>query len=146
MIEKEILRKEYQAVLKKITPERRYYAKEAVFQTLKKELDPFERILSFVSFKEEIDLSLLNEFLIGEKKLHLLKEPHSEVLYDCIIVPGLAFDQRGIRLGRGQGYYDKLLAKYKNAHTIGVCFKEQVCPKDLPLEDHDIAVKKLCPF
>ncbi len=146
MNEKEILRQEYKELLKKISPERRFLAKEDLFQKLKTELDLYEKVLSFVSFKDEIDLSLINEFLIHEKKLHLLKDPHSEVTYDCILVPGLAFDRQGVRLGRGQGYYDKLLAKYKNAHTIGICFIEQISSKELPQESHDIPVKKLCAF
>ena len=52
------------------------------------------------------------------------------------IVPGLAFDVHGNRLGRGQGYYDQTLKNYKG-FIFGVCFhtalKDQV-----PTEDHDL--------
>lgn len=57
---------------------------------------------------------------------------------DLIIVPGLMFDKKGYRLGRGGGYFDKLLAKTQ-AKTMGLCFKEQLVEK-LPTEKHDLAM------
>jgi len=57
---------------------------------------------------------------------------------DMVLIPGLAFASRsGGRLGRGGGYYDRLLAEeYLRAQSIGVCFQSQI--KDtLPLEPHD---------
>jgi 5-formyltetrahydrofolate cyclo-ligase len=56
---------------------------------------------------------------------------------DLILVPGVAFTADGTRLGRGGGYYDRLLASLP-AHTckIGVCFDAQVLP-ELPVEPHD---------
>jgi 5-formyltetrahydrofolate cyclo-ligase len=58
---------------------------------------------------------------------------------ECIIVPGVAFDRNGQRLGRGKGYYDKALAGYKGL-KIGVCFSEQFLKSDLVTEPHDIAM------
>ena len=59
---------------------------------------------------------------------------------DCFIVPALAFDAKGHRLGRGGGYYDRLLARLpKDTHTLGLAFSFQVLPS-IPLEDHDRAV------
>lgn len=55
---------------------------------------------------------------------------------DLIIVPGVAFDSKGNRLGYGKGYYDKYL-KGKNIYKIGVCFNEQVVD-NLPIDKHDI--------
>jgi len=61
---------------------------------------------------------------------------------DLILTPGLAFDrQTGARLGRGGGYYDRLLAQY-GGETIGICFREQVLD-DLPVEKHDRRVGKI---
>ena len=56
---------------------------------------------------------------------------------DLILVPAVAFTNRGARLGRGGGFYDRLLASLP-AHTckIGVCFDSQILP-DLPIEPHD---------
>lgn len=56
---------------------------------------------------------------------------------DLILVPGLAFTRDGCRLGRGGGYYDRLLAA-RAPHTVvlGVCFDLQIVA-DLPTEPHD---------
>jgi 5-formyltetrahydrofolate cyclo-ligase len=55
---------------------------------------------------------------------------------DLAIVPGVAFDVLGRRLGRGGGHYDRLLQRLKAA-MCGVCFREQVLPQ-VPEEAHDI--------
>jgi 5-formyltetrahydrofolate cyclo-ligase len=57
---------------------------------------------------------------------------------DVIVVPGLAFDRRGGRLGYGKGYYDKLLHQIRNdARKVAVCFECQLVP-EVPLLPHDI--------
>lgn len=59
---------------------------------------------------------------------------------DVIIVPGVAFDPVGGRLGRGGGHYDRLLPTLPTDSTrIGVCFSCQVVPM-VPREPHDAAV------
>lgn len=55
---------------------------------------------------------------------------------DLILVPGVAFDREGGRLGRGRGYYDRLLAG-TSAFKVGVCFDWQIVP-EVPREAHDI--------
>ncbi len=55
---------------------------------------------------------------------------------DLILVPGVAFDERGGRLGRGRGYYDRFL-EGKNTLKIGLAFEAQILRKKLPLEAHD---------
>ncbi len=61
---------------------------------------------------------------------------------DLVIVPGLAFDRSGLRLGRGGGYYDKYLVNEKlTAKKCGFCFAEQLLKEDnLPVSENDIAV------
>jgi 5-formyltetrahydrofolate cyclo-ligase len=62
-----------------------------------------------------------------------------------VLVPGLAFTLRGERLGRGKGYYDRLLADLPpRAATIGVGFACQLLAA-LPLESHDICLKAVVP-
>ena len=51
---------------------------------------------------------------------------------DFIVVPGVAFDRNGNRLGRGKGYYDKLLPLL-HSYNIGICYNFQVSEK-LPVE------------
>lgn len=63
---------------------------------------------------------------------------------DCVLVPGLAFDREGNRLGRGMGYYDRLLSAQQCTHSIGLGFQEQVVSGILPIEPHDKPVEKLC--
>ena len=62
---------------------------------------------------------------------------------DLILVPGVAFTRGGERLGRGGGFYDRLLASLP-AHTckIGVCFEAQILP-ELPVEAHDQRINLL---
>jgi 5-formyltetrahydrofolate cyclo-ligase len=55
---------------------------------------------------------------------------------DFVLVPGVAFDQRGYRLGRGKGFYDQLLAGIRGT-TCGVAFDEQMVGA-VPVEPHDI--------
>lgn len=56
---------------------------------------------------------------------------------DCFVVPGLAFDKRGNRLGWGRGYYDQTLALHSRAMRIGICFSLQLLAS-LPDDEHDI--------
>ena len=55
---------------------------------------------------------------------------------DLILVPGIAFDLHGRRLGRGKGFYDQLLADVRGK-TCGVAFDEQIVA-EIPMEPHDI--------
>jgi 5-formyltetrahydrofolate cyclo-ligase len=59
---------------------------------------------------------------------------------DAILVPGVAFDHNGGRLGRGGGYYDRLLATQEATMTIGTAFECQLNPR-LPQEEHDQEVR-----
>ena len=57
---------------------------------------------------------------------------------DLALIPGVAFDQFGRRLGKGKGFYDRVLVPFKGL-KIGVCFDEQmVKPSLIPMEPHDI--------
>lgn len=53
------------------------------------------------------------------------------------IVPGMAFDCEGYRLGRGRGYYDKLLPLLSHAWKMGICWDFQLL-ENIPCEPHDV--------
>lgn len=55
---------------------------------------------------------------------------------DLIVVPAVAYDRRGNRLGRGKGFYDRLLAEAR-AIKIGVGYEFQLID-ELPAEQHDV--------
>lgn len=58
---------------------------------------------------------------------------------DLIIVPAVAYDRAGNRVGRGKGYYDRLLSRAR-ALTIGVGYDFQLIEEGVDAEDHDIPV------
>lgn len=66
--------------------------------------------------------------------------PLDPQLIDLVIVPGVAFDRKGNRLGYGAGYYDRFLKTLKpGTVTIALAFSEQIVP-DVYAEDHDLPV------
>lgn len=58
---------------------------------------------------------------------------------DIAVVPGMAFDAAGHRLGRGKGYYDRFLPKATHAYKIGVCFDFQKRAA-IPADDFDVTM------
>jgi 5-formyltetrahydrofolate cyclo-ligase len=62
---------------------------------------------------------------------------------DLILVPGVAFDRRGARMGHGFGYYDKLLEHARaDAPLVALAFECQLFP-ELPTAPHDIFMDKI---
>ncbi len=57
----------------------------------------------------------------------------------CVVVPGVAFSQGGLRLGRGGGHYDATLGAMPRATRVGVAFEAQLVPS-LPREPHDASL------
>ena len=62
---------------------------------------------------------------------------------DLIVMPGLAFSEKGDRLGRGKGYYDTYLNRCFQANILpkllAVAYSQQIC-EHIPTTDHDIPV------
>ena len=61
---------------------------------------------------------------------------------DLAIVPGVAFDHDGNRMGRGKGYYDRLLPQLGCAYKIGICFDFQLV-ESIECEEHDIRMDEV---
>ncbi len=60
-------------------------------------------------------------------------------LIDMIVVPGLAFDRHGYRVGRGRGFYDRFLSQNDfQGVRCALCFHEQLQSEPLPCEPHDL--------
>lgn len=87
----------------------------------------------------------------GEERLqpgegYAIPEPVGELFadwgkIDLILVPGVAFDKFGNRLGRGKGYYDKVLRE-TGACKVGVCFDFQLVER-VPVEPHDVKMDRV---
>ncbi len=75
-------------------------------------------------------------FGIREPKANCPKLALNEL--DLVLVPGVAFDLQGRRLGRGKGYYDRLLATMRGV-TCGIAFDQQIL-SEIPVEPHDLIV------
>jgi 5-formyltetrahydrofolate cyclo-ligase len=72
-----------------------------------------------------------------------LKKPINLKSLDLVLVPGLAFDKKGRRLGRGKGYYDRFLSKIaKNSIAVGLAYDFQVLPF-IPTTKYDVDVHKV---
>ena len=56
---------------------------------------------------------------------------------DIAIIPGLAFDEKGGRIGSGTGYYDRLIPRLAiTTRKVALTFEEQIVPQ-IPMESHD---------
>jgi 5-formyltetrahydrofolate cyclo-ligase len=86
---------------------------------------------------EMAEITAETEFRTGH---YGIQEPVSPALLnisgiDLIAVPGVAFDASGNRLGRGGGYYDRMLESFDGI-SVGVAFDFQILP-EIPFEAHD---------
>ena len=61
---------------------------------------------------------------------------------DLLIIPGIAFDLQGNRIGHGKGYYDRFLSQRKANYIIGLAFENQIINK-IPKTEYDIPVNVL---
>lgn len=92
---------------------------------------------------EMAEITSETDFITGH---YGIREPVSPALcsmdkIDLIAVPGMAFDRKGRRLGRGGGYYDRLLAGYSGV-SAALAFDFQILPA-IPAEPHDRPVDTL---
>ena len=85
-----------------------------------------EANMAFVTFDANDDLSVLEEPLriVTEIDSKRIVAPES---IDLMLVPGIAFDKHGNRMGQGKGFYDRMLPYLRDeSMTIGIAFDEQV--------------------
>lgn len=78
---------------------------------------------------------------IREPKADCLRVvPSGEI--DAVLVPAVAFDRRGYRVGYGGGYYDRFLPKVPQAAKIGATFACQIVP-EVPRDRFDVQVERI---
>ena len=83
---------------------------------------------------------------LREGAFHIM-EPVGELFtdyrqIDVVLVPGVAFDAEGHRLGRGRGYYDRFLKTVGTVSKIGVCFDFQKV-QEVPVGPDDVMVDRV---
>ena len=66
-------------------------------------------------------------------------EPVADDTTALVLMPGMAFDPQGHRIGYGGGFYDKFLAAEPDHPTLALCYEFQMLPH-LETEEHDIPV------
>ena len=127
-----------------------------LYHSLKDEVDTHEfirkwsrlkRILLPVVVGDDLELRVYtgpDDLAIGA---YGIEEPTGSRFTDYaaigfIAVPGVAFDRNGNRLGRGKGYYDRLLPRIPAAYKAGICFPYQLV-EEVPAEPFDIRMDEI---
>ncbi len=82
---------------------------------------------------------VMNE--VNNLKIKVPSHDSPEVTPDILFVPGVVFDLKGGRIGRGKGFYDRYMAQFKGP-KIGLCYEFQIV-EDVPKEEHDINIDVL---
>ena len=92
---------------------------------------------------KSIIIGSINMALGARADRNVIRTGTDYALIDIALIPGMAFDASGHRLGRGRGYYDRFLnsqwSMVNGQWLIGLCFDFQKVPV-LPSDDHDIPV------
>ncbi len=95
---------------------------------------------------ESLDELSVGMYKILEPKAELRSLPAKQVNVkeiDLIMVPGVAFDRRGGRMGHGKGYYDKLLEHARpTTPLVALAFECQLLP-EIPVHAHDVFMDKV---
>ena len=128
------------------------------FSAIRKELDPAALLAALRArgtrvglprvAGETLDLHEITEDCVLEEGAFGVLEPPEAAAridpaqVDVVIVPGLAFDARGHRIGYGRGFYDRLLPQLTRAFRVGLAYDFQLVP-ELPNDPHDVAMQCL---
>ncbi|URA10556.1 5-formyltetrahydrofolate cyclo-ligase [Thermospira aquatica] len=155
-----------------LSQEERAALSQAIVAWLQKSLVGYTRIMAYWPIRGEVDVVPLLQWWLKEgrdlflprvrgRNLDVVKvknletdmfpgyagipEAMGDVVLEypeVILVPGVAFDEEGFRLGYGAGFYDRFLSRCADCRTIGVAYRFQVV-KQLPHHDTDIPVQRI---
>jgi 5-formyltetrahydrofolate cyclo-ligase len=113
-----------------------------------------KRIVVPYCVNNELELFLLKDMEELSIGMYKILEPRAELRslaekrvspgeLDLVMVPGVAFDRKGSRMGHGFGYYDKLLQHARDdAPLVALAFECQLFP-EIPTQAHDIFMDKI---
>lgn len=95
-------------------------------------------------YGEEMKFITMTDLSLVEKGYAGIPEPIADGPFAddetaLVLMPGLAFDPQGHRIGYGGGFYDKFLSAEPNHPTLALCYAFQMLPH-LETEEHDIPV------
>ena len=171
--DKQHIRKQIKATVTALSREQREYEADRLLSAISEDphFKAAQRVLIYSPLPDEIDVLPILEAYKGRKHFYMpvvcgdelkilpctkerkkgaygIWEPVGSVYaspdeMELIIVPGVAFSRDGHRLGRGKGYYDRLL-KQTDAYKTGVCFAVQITPLIASLhEPHDVIMDEV---
>ena len=173
-MDKDFIRKKVKLIRQNLAGEENVQYSNSVWQKLlqMKEFQNSKTVMSYMSFQNEIDTRFINLQIKEMGKTLLLPrvekdgmvavidsgkyikskfgiwEPLGEKYngeIDLVIVPGLAFDEDGNRIGFGKGYYDNFLKSYPNALKIAPLYDWQLF-SNFPVYKNDIKMDVLLYF
>lgn len=92
------------------------------------------------------EITSFDDLIMGKYNLKMPDSQKVKIILpdsiDLVVVPAVAFDQRGNRLGMGAGYYDRFLLMTQNAVCLGLAWGCQLVDK-IPSEAHDVQMQYL---
>ena len=171
-MDKKTLRQSIRTAKKQHTPEELLLQSEAVLRKLadNPHFRQAERVMLYASLPDEVQtLTFIEEWrhqktlilptVVGDDIVPVeygkdtdfavgdfnILEPQNDPYtgdFDLIVVPGVAFDRQGNRIGRGKGYYDRFLCQHLDVKRIGICFDFQLVD-EVPTEPLDIRMDEV---
>lgn len=133
------------------------YTNICIYMSIKDEVETYILAEKLLLIKKQIIVPFIHHNIIYLRAIKSLNELKSGTFgipepiikkqnilpaeIDTYIIPGLAFNRNGHRLGWGKGYYDKLLS-HTNGYKIGLCFHDQILPL-VPHDSYDIVMNAI---
>lgn len=160
LLTEEQLREQSQPIIQKLLAHPRILSAKVVlmYHSLPDEVGTHEAIEKLIDAGKVVllpvvvdDTTMELHQYTGSQNMHNgffdIKEPSGNIFtdftnIDVAVIPGMSFDEKGNRLGRGKGYYDRFLGKISKTYKIGLCFPFQHFPK-IPIDKNDIRMDEV---